>query len=362
MKAHSSRLRASILRWYDREKRDLPWRQTRDPYAIWISEIMLQQTRVDAVIPYYERFLARFPDIASLAVAREPDVLAAWSGLGYYTRARHLRAGAQVLVREHQARLPDDPAALLRIPGIGAYTAGAIASVAFDRPAAAVDGNVIRVLARIEGLRGRRDDPKLRDAVTRTAHALAHGPRPRDWTQALMELGATLCRPRDPLCEHCPARALCVAHRGGTPDAYPEPARKPPTKPARRVLLLARSARRLLLTRTPGARTGSGTTWTLPSADAARNAAAAAKALARDFGLAPAAIRGPVARFRHTTFAENVRFEVWETSAARPPRKIPGTKWVFPHSIQGLPVRSPTLKALRKLQDADRSPTRRGSC
>jgi len=347
MRTGGARLRAFILRWYDREKRDLPWRRTRDPYAIWISEIMLQQTRVEAVIPYYERFLNKFPNVRALGAARESDVLAAWSGLGYYRRARNLRAGAQHLVREHAARLPDDPDALLRVPGIGAYTAGAIASVAFDRPAAAVDGNVIRVLARIEGLRGRRDDVRLRAAVTRAAEALVHGPRPRDWTQALMELGATLCRPREPICERCPARSLCAAYRSGAPDAYPEPARKPSAKPIRRVLLLARSANRVLLTRSVSA------AWTLPVAEADKGAAAAARRLTRDLGLTPAAVHGLVARFRHVTFAENVAFEVWETAIARPPRKIPGGRWVFPQSLDNLPVRAPTLKALRKLHGDD---------
>lgn len=342
-----ARLRAAILRWYDREKRDLPWRRTRDPYAIWVSEIMLQQTRVETVIPYYERFLARFPTVAALAAAPESDVLAAWSGLGYYRRAKNLRAGAQYVQREHQALLPDDADALREIPGIGAYTAGAIASIAFDRPAAAIDGNVIRVLARIEGLRGKRTDARLKDAIAQTAEALAHGLRPGDWTQALMELGATLCRPREPLCHHCPARTLCVAHRSGAADRYPEPATKPQPKRVRRVLLLARSAKRLLLTRTPGE---NGATWTLPAADVAKNAATVAKGLARDLGFEPTTVRGPVARFSHITFAEHIRFEVWETSTARPLRKIPGSKWVFPQSVDNLPVRSPTLKALRKLQ------------
>jgi len=367
-----NRLRASILRWYDREKRDLPWRRTRDPYAIWVSEIMLQQTRVEAVIPYYDRFLTRFPDVAALARARESDVLAAWSGLGYYRRARSLRAGAQFLVREHAATLPDDPVALRAVPGIGAYTAGAIASVAFDRPAAAVDGNVIRVLARIEGLHGRRDDAKLRAAVTRSAEALAAGPRPRDWTQALMELGAMICLPRAPLCDRCPARSLCAAYRSGAPDAYPVAARKAPVKPVRRVLLLARSASRLLLTRAlskpSGARGGRApaaagpTAWTLPTAEASKNPAAAARRLARDLGLPDEAVRGPVARFRHITFAEHVSFEVWETTSTRQPRKIPGGRWVFAHSIEELPVRAPTLKAIRKLQRADGAPKRRGTC
>ncbi|HEY6098141.1 MAG TPA: A/G-specific adenine glycosylase, partial [Anaeromyxobacter sp.] len=158
-----------------------------------MSEIMLQQTRVEMVIPYYHRFLERFPNVRSLAKASDADVLAQWSGLGYYGRARNLRDAASLLVREHAARLPEDPAALLRLPGVGEYTAAAISSVAFGRPAAAVDGNVVRVLARIHGLRGRRDSTALRRRVNAIAHGLAAGSRPGDWTQALMELGATVC-------------------------------------------------------------------------------------------------------------------------------------------------------------------------
>src|SRR5439155_12475332 len=233
-------LRAAILRWYLKHRRDLPWRSTQDPYAIWVSEIMLQQTRVETVIPYYRRFLERFPNVRSLAKASEADVLARWSGLGYYGRARNLRDAASLLVREHAAQLPEDPAALRRLPGVGEYTAAAISSVAFGRPVAAVDGNVIRVLTRIHGLRGRRDSTALRRRVNAIAETLAVGPRPGDWTQALMELGATVCLPREPLCERCPARTPCIARRSGHADRYPEAAPVAAPKQERRVILLAR--------------------------------------------------------------------------------------------------------------------------
>ncbi|HET7903271.1 MAG TPA: A/G-specific adenine glycosylase, partial [Candidatus Eisenbacteria bacterium] len=213
--------RAALLRWYGRNRRDLPWRRARDPYAIWVSEIMLQQTRVETVVPYYERFLERFPTLHALARSSESSVLAAWSGLGYYRRARNLRDAASLVARDHGGAIPRDPAALRALPGIGAYTAAAIASIAFDRPAAAVDGNVVRVIARWDGRRGRRDDAALRRAVTARAESLAPGARPGDWTQALMELGATLCLPRDPLCERCPVARWCRARRGGRPDRYP---------------------------------------------------------------------------------------------------------------------------------------------
>ena len=339
-------LRRSILRWYLKHRRDLPWRLSRDPYAIWVSEIMLQQTRVETVIPYYRRFLERFPSVTSLAKSRERNVLAAWSGLGYYGRARNLHDAASCIVREHDGCVPSDLAALRRLPGIGAYTAAAIASVAFGRPAAAVDGNVIRVLARISGWRGRRDSALLRRRVGALAEGLASGPLPGDWTQALMELGATVCLPRTPRCEDCPARAVCVARASGDPDRYPEPARAAAPKAGRRLLLFARRNGRVLLvpdTDSPGAG------WTLPTAAIARSAAATARRLAKSHG-ALGEPRGPVARFSHRTFSSHFQFEVWEADWRV--GKWDGTgRWVAPRSIDKLAVRAPTLKALRGMCD-----------
>jgi A/G-specific adenine glycosylase len=346
------RLRAAILRWYLANRRDLPWRRTRDPYAIWVSEIMLQQTRAETVVPYYERFLARFPTVRDLARGRERDVLARWSGLGYYSRARNLRAAAVRVVRAHGGTLPRDPEALRTLPGIGAYTAAAIASVAFDLPAAAVDGNVIRVLARIAGLRGRRNAPALRREVTRLAEALAEGPRPRDWTQALMELGATVCAPRAPRCAGCPVARRCAARASGEPDRYPEPAPTAAPHAERRVLLLARSREEVLLV--PDADAGR-TAWTLPQAVIARaGARAAARITARAHGLGVRAIRGPVATFRHRTFSHDLVFEVW--SAGGPIAAATAGRWVRPSELERLPVRAPTLKALRHVQHGNRPP------
>ena len=346
-------LRAAILRWYRAHRRDLPWRRTRDPYAIWVSEIMLQQTRVETVIPFYERFLTRFPSVTALAAARAPDVLAAWSGLGYYARARNLHAAVATLTREHGGRVPRDLDSLRALPGVGPYTAAAIASVAFDRPAAAVDGNVIRVLARIAGLRGRRNDASLRADVTRRAEALAHGPSPRDWTQALMELGAVVCFPRDPVCTRCPAARRCAARASGTPDRYPEAAPALAVRAERRVLLLTRRAGRVLLV--PDA-TERGATWTLPTMTAANAGAAApeaaARALARRLGHA-GDVRGPIARFRHRTFSHDLAFEVWESPAPAPARAAPTSRevrWAAPGDLDRLPLRAPTLKALNKLR------------
>ena len=312
---------------------------------------MLQQTRVETVIPFYERFLARFPTVAALAAARESSVLAAWSGLGYYTRARNLHAAARVVARDHGGALPSDPETLRALPGIGPYTAAAIASVAFDRPAAAVDGNVIRVLARIGGLSGRRNDAALRVEVTRRAETLAKGPSPGDWTQALMELGAIVCFPRDPVCARCPVAHRCAARASGAPDRYPEAAPALAIRSERRVLLVARRAGRVLLVPDAAER---GATWTLPTATVAATSpttaaatANVARALARRLGHA-GDVRGPIARFRHRTYSHDLAFEVWESTAAE---STPAdSRWVASRDIDRLPLRAPTLKALNKLR------------
>jgi len=197
--------RAALLAWYKRNRRDLPWRRTRDPYAIWLSEIMLQQTRVAAVIVHYHRFLTRFPTVHKLAAARESSVLAKWSGLGYYRRARNLHAAAKAVVREHAGTFPRTSAGLQALPGIGRYTAAAIASIAFDEASAVVDGNVERVISRLSGTE------VSRKRVWEVAAQLLAREHPGEFNQAMMELGATVCVPAKPDCLNCPVRNFCRA-------------------------------------------------------------------------------------------------------------------------------------------------------
>lgn len=197
------KFRSGLLRWFDEHKRDLPWRKDKDPYRVWVSEIMLQQTRVAAVVPYYKRFVLRFPDVNRLARARESSVLAAWSGLGYYRRARALHAAARIVTNEYQGEFPANSEQLRTLPGIGRYTAAAIASIAFGERAAAVDGNVERVLARVTG------ELQTGEDAWRTANDLLAPRRPGDFNEAMMELGATICTPKDPQCDECPVRSLC---------------------------------------------------------------------------------------------------------------------------------------------------------
>ena len=208
--AQRRRFQKKILAWYDLHRRDLPWRVNRDPYRVWLSEIMLQQTRVAAVIEHYHEFLQRFPTVQKLAAAREASILAAWSGLGYYRRARMLHAAAKVIVREHEGKLPSTEVGLRNLPGIGRYTAAAIASIAFNEPVAVVDGNVERVLQRLVGRRLAGEELWV------GANSFLDKLRPGDFNQAMMELGAEVCTPRRPACLMCPVVALC-ATRGELP-------------------------------------------------------------------------------------------------------------------------------------------------
>src|SRR5271167_2427492 len=202
--AGKNRFQLRLLEWFDRHKRDLPWRRDRDPYRVWLSEVMLQQTRVAAVRDHYQKFLRRFPTIEKLASARESSVLAVWSGLGYYRRARMLHAAAKKIVKQHGGMFPGSAAGLRTLPGIGRYTAAAIASIAFEVPVAAVDGNVERVLQRVKGknLAG--------EELWSTAGEMLNRRRPGDFNQAMMELGATICLPRQPQCLLCPVSDLCA--------------------------------------------------------------------------------------------------------------------------------------------------------
>jgi A/G-specific adenine glycosylase len=222
-------IRAALLAWYDANARTLPWRTgpgegggqgaTRDPYRIWLSEVMLQQTTVPHATPYFLSFLQRWPTVAALAAAPDAEVMAAWAGLGYYARARNLLACARAVAGDHDGVFPDTEAGLLALPGVGAYTAAAVAAIAFDRPANVVDGNVERVMARLFAVD--TPLPAAKPELKRLAAGLVLDDRPGDWAQALMDLGATVCRPRTPLCDLCPLSDRCAAFAGGAPERYP---------------------------------------------------------------------------------------------------------------------------------------------
>lgn len=241
----------ALLAWYAQSKRDLPWRRTRDPYAIWISEIMLQQTRVEAVKPYYERFLSVCPSVQALAELPEEQLLKLWEGLGYYSRARNLQKAARTVLAEHNGEMPADYEGLLSLPGIGEYTAGAIASIAFGIRVPAVDGNVLRVLSRVLGSREDVMRPEVkanwREALLRVVPKEAG-----DFTQSLIELGATVCLPKGaPRCEDCPLRGNCRGAALGIAEELPVRGAKKPRRIEERTVLLLRDGDRTVLRRRP---------------------------------------------------------------------------------------------------------------
>ncbi len=218
---HSKAIRQNLLRWYRRTARDLPWRRTSDPYAVWISEIMLQQTQVETVIPYYQRFLKRLPTVRKLARARLDTVLKLWEGLGYYSRARNMHKAAQIVCQDFSGAFPSEVAEMRKLPGIGRYSAGAIASIAFNRPEALVDGNVARVLCRLSRLYIEPKSLQGQERLWSLARALLAPRSAGDFNQGLMELGALVCRPEAPACPRCPLRNQCQANIHGEQDSLP---------------------------------------------------------------------------------------------------------------------------------------------
>jgi A/G-specific adenine glycosylase len=244
----------NLLAWFRAHQRDLPWRNSRDPYRIWVAEIMLQQTRIAAVMPYYDRFLEHFPTVESLAAAPQQEVLKLWSGLGYYSRARNLHSAAKQIVAEHAGKFPPGLEAALELPGIGEYTAAAVLSIAYDEPLAVLDGNVARVLARLHAIRGDLRLPRTWRALTEMADQLLARQTACDWNQALMELGEVICTPKSPRCLVCPVVQSCRAFAEGITSEIPEPRRKraPVAMTIAAVILLDPKGRTLLV-RDPGA-------------------------------------------------------------------------------------------------------------
>ncbi len=303
----------SLLRWYDRTKRDLPWRRAPTAYKTLVSELMLQQTTVAVVIPYFDRFMARFPTLASLAAASEDEVTALWSGLGYYARARNLRRAAVAAVAQHGGELPRSEIELGELPGLGPYTAAAVAAIAFGVRTFALDGNGARVLARLGGVPDSIDAPATRARLREAGRREVPRGRPGDFTQAVMELGATVCTPRSPHCDDCPVRGSCLARVAGTVDAIPRRTKRV-ARPMVRVACacVTDGARVLLVRRGRGLLAG---TWSLPeevivsasTSEAARDLARRAAAAA---GVQAAAVerRGAV---RHVFTHRDVTAEVF---------------------------------------------------
>jgi A/G-specific adenine glycosylase len=359
------RIRARLLDWYDAHKRDLPWRHTRDPYSIWISETMLQQTRVDTVIPYYHRFLELFPDVGSLASADLEDVYGVWTGLGYYSRARNLHAAARTVIEDHGGELPSDAEGLQGLKGIGRYTAGAVASIAFDRPEPVVDGNVVRVLSRLFGVRDDVGAKGVMESFWTLATGLARGTRPGDLNQALMELGATTCTPRGPLCLTCPLQRSCDARSVGDAEDLPKKARKPKAKRVEAVAAwLERRGKVLAVRRPEGGLLGG--MWELPGGDVgdAEKRDGAETCLRRRIderlGLEIGHVEH-IGEIEHLFTHRRLRLQVFRCQAdgGRVRRaEYVDHRWLAPSRLAELPHGGPTRKALALLGEASDEPHR----
>ncbi|HZJ53204.1 MAG TPA: A/G-specific adenine glycosylase [Myxococcaceae bacterium] len=344
----AAELRGALLRWYDAQGRDLPWRRTRDPYAIWVSEVMLQQTQVSVVLPYWTAFLARFPEVAALARASLDEVLSAWRGLGYYARARNLHRAARAVVERHGGRLPDDLEALRALPGFGRYTVGAVASIAFGRAVPLVDGNVARVLARWFGIEGPAGDAARERQLWALAETLVAGERPGDWNQGLMELGATVCRPEQPTCLLCPVRARCVALASGTVADIPAPKAPPRRRALHLAVVAARREDAVLLVRREG--TGLfGGLWELPGVECAPGGEVEAlRARWPEVGSAPRAL----GRVERTLTHRVLILEVFAVDDLEPPD---GARWVTAAEASTLGISAAMQAVLRQVFE-DRSP------
>lgn len=343
MKATEESVR--LLRWYDACRRDLPWRRTRDPYAVWISEVMLQQTQAETASSYFERFLTRFPTLTALAAADLQEVLALWSGLGYYRRARQLHSAARRMLQEGTG-LPRTVAELRRLPGVGPYTAAAVASIAFGISVPAVDGNVVRVVARRGALDADPGRAPARRAIAAAAAKLLHPGRPGDSNQAIMELGATVCMPRNPDCARCPLRQGCRAAAAGHATRYPRPrARRPRVRRQRRVVVVRARGRVLLFRRPLGASVLAGT-WELPWTERCEEAALEA-ALAGRYG-GRWTVGPPRVRLRHSVTYRSFEIEVREGKllAGAVAADSPEAGWFGREELDELPLSSLVRKVL----------------
>ena len=328
MDLHPKAFQNQLLEWYDRGHRELPWRRVGaggrpNPWHILVSEFMLQQTRVEAVIPYFQEFLAQFPDPRSLVAAHEPKALAVWSGLGYYSRIRNLRRAAQMMADG----FPTSYEAIRALPGVGPYTAAAVASIGFNLPHAVADGNVFRVLARFTGDAGDIGSQITRQRLTDVAQSLLYPTRPGDFNQAMMELGATLCLPRSPQCLLCPISADCKARQENLQDQLPVKRRKAaPERATLDLMVVERNGRILLSQRSPEERRMAGF-WELPARDS----------------LSEAAAERVIGEFVHTIVNTRYEVRVWSGSVAHKPRRM---QWFPLDRLEPIPLTTASRKAL----------------
>jgi len=326
-----------LLSWYDRHRRPLPWRMEPSPYHVLVSEFMLQQTQVATVIAYYDRFISRFPTLGELAAADEVEVLRLWQGLGYYSRARNLHRAAQQIITNHGGQIPSDPAALRELPGIGRYTAGAIASIAFDRRAAILDGNVARVLCRVAKIGSDPRKPAIVRQLWEMAEQILPWRRTGDFNSALMELGATVCTPHSPDCRACPVKFACAAHAAGIQNEIPLARRRRRTPLHRRWTFILHHDGKYLIEQRPS--TGRwASLWQFPTIEAADGAPSAAM-VRRRLGISIGALR-PIAEIAHTLTHRRYEFAAF-AAVAKAAGDVAERRWVTLNQLDQYPLPRP---------------------
>jgi A/G-specific adenine glycosylase len=328
----------TLLGWYDRTKRDLPWRREPSAYRTLVSELMLQQTVVATVVPYFERFVARFPSLQALAAACEDEVLTLWSGLGYYSRARHLHRTAQLVVRERAGTLPSNEDELLELPGVGPYTAAAVATIAFSRRTLPIDGNVARVLARILGERTPIDRPAVRAELRLQGQRLVPAQRPGDFAQAMMELGALCCLPREPRCPECPVARFCRARAERATGSIPARAKRAAKRRIHLACVAVERQGRLLLARRPAGTLLAGT-WLLPLQEMREGEAATRAARRALVGLGLRAEGTPelVGELRHVFTHRDATASVFR-ARAQGRVAVTNARWVRGDELASIPL------------------------
>ena len=349
-------LRESLVTWFQGAARTLPWRSDPRPWRVWVSEIMLQQTRVDTVIPYFDRFMERFPTVQELAESPLDDVLALWSGLGYYSRARHLPRGALDVMASHDGVIPDTVEGLRSLTGIGQYTAGAIASIAFGRPAPILDGNVIRVLSRILDLEGDVGEAATQRTLWKWAETLVDPANPSHFNQGMMELGALICSPRDPACDGCPWSARCRARAHGTIAERPVKTRKTRVRHVKMVTAVVRDTDgALLLARRPESGLFGGM-WETPAGERKGRSPSPAALVKEQMGLAVEVLGGP-SQVKHVLSHRTLDISVFacridDASPAVSPTGYTDARWLQPAELEAVGIGTLTRKVLAAAEAA----------
>ncbi|MCI0685163.1 MAG: A/G-specific adenine glycosylase [Gemmataceae bacterium] len=345
-------IRRRLLAWFAEHARDLPWRRRRDPYAVWVSEVMLQQTQAATVIGYFERFVQQFPDVAALAAADEQQVLRAWEGLGYYRRARSLHRAARQLCRDHAGHIPDDAQSLGRLPGLGRYTVNAILSQAYERRLPILETNSRRVLCRLLGERGDPAAAPVQQRLWAAATALLPRRRIGDFNQALMELGALICTPDQPACARCPLARHCRACRQGAQADIPRPAKRPPVEEVNEVAVAVWRQRRVLLVQCPEAGRWAGM-WELPrravtarsTPDRIAHQLLSELGIDADLGPQLTTVRHGVTRFR----IQLICLEATHRRGSFRPGLYPAGHWVAPPELAAYPLSAPQRRLAQAL-------------